>query len=75
VNFLKFKTYPKKRKTLAFKGGDLSFCGELSLSFFFSASTVAAYVFIAPTCKTTIISLEPCALNADFQHSIPRFNF
>jgi hypothetical protein len=22
----------------------------------------------------TIISLEPCALNADFQHFIPRFN-
>jgi len=24
--------------------------------------------------KATIISLEPCALNANFQHSIPRFN-
>jgi hypothetical protein len=44
------------------------------LSFFCSASTVAAYVFTAPTCKTTINGLEPCALNADFQHSIPRFN-
>ncbi len=43
------------------------------LSFFFSASTVAAYIFTAPTCKA-IISLEPCALNADFQHFIPRFN-
>jgi hypothetical protein len=44
------------------------------LSFFCSASTVAAYIFIAPTCKATIISLEPCALNADFQYFIPRFN-
>jgi hypothetical protein len=23
--------------------------------------------FTAPTCTTTIITLEPCALNADFQ--------
>jgi hypothetical protein len=44
------------------------------LSFFFSASIVAAYIFNAPTCKVSIISLEPCALNADFQHFIPRFN-
>jgi hypothetical protein len=35
---------------------------------------VAAYIFTAPTCKATIINLEPCALNADFQHFIPRFN-
>ncbi len=27
-----------------------------------------------PTCKATIISLEHCALNADFQHFIPRYN-
>jgi len=26
------------------------------------------------TSKATIISLEPCALNADFQHFIPRFS-
>jgi hypothetical protein len=25
----------------------------------------------APTCRAPIISLEPCALNADFQHFIP----
>ncbi len=31
-------------------------------------------IFIAPTCKTTIISVELCALNADFQHFIPKFN-
>ncbi len=35
--------------------------------FCFSASIVAAYIFTAPTCKATIISLESCALNADFQ--------
>jgi hypothetical protein len=27
---------------------------------------VAAYIFTAPTCKATIINLEPWALNADF---------
>jgi hypothetical protein len=30
--------------------------------------------FTAPSCKATIISLEPCTLNADFQHFIPRSN-
>ncbi len=34
--------------------------------FFLSASTTATYIFTAPTCTTTIISLEPCALNAEF---------
>jgi hypothetical protein len=40
---------------------------------FLSASTVAAYIFTAPTCKATIVSLKPCALNADFKHFILRF--
>jgi hypothetical protein len=45
-----------------------------SLSFFLSASTPATYLFTAaPNCTTTIISLEPCALNAEYQHSILRF--
>ncbi len=44
------------------------------LSFSLSAFTVATYVFTAPTCATTIITLEPCALNAEFQHFILRFN-
>ncbi len=39
-----------------------------------SAYTAATYIFIAPTCRTNIISLEPYALNAEFQHFIPRFN-
>ncbi len=43
------------------------------LSFFLSASTAATYIFTAPTCTTTIITLEPCALNAKFQHFILRF--
>jgi hypothetical protein len=30
-----------------------------SLSFFLSASTAAAYIFTAPNCTTTIISLGP----------------
>jgi len=78
VKFKKIKTYPKKKKNIGIQGwGDLSFCGELSftLSFLFPyASYVAAYIFTAPTCKGTIISLEPCTLNAAFQHFIPRFN-
>jgi len=44
-------------------GGKLSFI----LSFLFlTASTAAAYIFTAPACTTTIISLQPCALNAEF---------
>jgi hypothetical protein len=42
--------------------------------FFFSASIVATYNFTTTTCTTIIISLEPCALNARFQHFIPKFN-
>jgi hypothetical protein len=44
------------------------------LSSFLSASTAATYSFITLTCTTTIISLEPCALNAEFQQCILRFN-
>jgi hypothetical protein len=44
------------------------------LSFILSASTAATNIFTAPTCTTTIITLEPCALNAEFQHFILRFN-
>jgi hypothetical protein len=45
------------------------------LSFFFlSASTVATYISTTPKSRTTIITLEPCALNAEFQHFILRLN-
>jgi len=44
------------------------------LSFFLSASAAATYIFTAPTCTTTIIILELCALNAEFQHFIPIFD-
>ncbi len=68
----------KKIKKLGFKGGRTSVFVvnwvSPCLSFFFGASTVAAHIFTAPTCKDTIIRLEPCALNADFQRFIPRFN-
>ncbi len=33
--------------------------------------TAATYIFTAPTCTTNIITLEACALNAEFQHFIP----
>jgi hypothetical protein len=29
---------------------------------------------IAPACTTTLITLEPCALNAEFRHFVLRFN-
>jgi hypothetical protein len=43
------------------------------LSFFLSDSTAPTYIFIAPTCATTRITLEPCVWNAEFQHFILRF--
>jgi hypothetical protein len=49
-------------------GGKLSFI--LSL-LFLSASTAATDIFTAPTCT---ITLEPCAINAEFQHFILRVN-
>jgi hypothetical protein len=44
------------------------------LSFSPSASSAATYIFSAPTCTTTIITLKPRALDAEFQHFILRFN-
>jgi hypothetical protein len=53
-----------------FGGNWVSSC----LSFFLSASSAARYIFTSPSCTTTIISLDPCALNIKFQHFILRFN-
>ncbi len=36
------------------------------LSSFLSASTAVTYIFTTPNCTTTIVSLEPCALNAEY---------
>ncbi len=59
VKFKEIKTYPKKKKNISIQGwGDLNFCDELSFTlffFFFSASTIAAYIFTALACKATII--------------------
>jgi hypothetical protein len=44
------------------------------LPFFLSAFTAATYIFTSLNCTTTIISLRPRALNAEFQHFILRFN-
>jgi hypothetical protein len=54
----------------------VDFDGFLSLlSFFFlSVSTAATYIFTAPICTATIILLEPCALNAEFQQFIMSYN-
>ncbi len=54
-------------------GGKLSFI----LCFLFPDRlhcTAATYIFTAPTCTTTIITLKPCSLNAEFQYFIARFN-
>jgi hypothetical protein len=60
-----------KKKNISIQGwGDLSFCGELgfTLSLLFLSASITV-----TTCRATI-SLEPCALNGDFQHFIPRSN-
>jgi hypothetical protein len=56
------------KKTINF-GSELSFV----LSFM-SATTAATHIFTAPYCTTTIISLEPCALNAEVQHFMLRWS-
>jgi hypothetical protein len=39
-----------------------------------SAFTATTYIFSAPICTTAIITVEPCALNAEFHHFTLRFN-
>jgi len=39
-----------------------------------SAPPLVRHIFSLPSCPTTIITLEPWALNAEFQHLILRFN-
>ncbi len=51
---------------LTFEGYNIIFA-----SVFLSTSTTC--IFTTPICTTTIITLEPCALNAEFQHFILRF--
>jgi hypothetical protein len=63
----------RKPSLLVFK--TINFCGKLSfvlsfLSFCLSASTAGTCIFTDHTCTTTIVSLEPCALNAEFQHFV-----
>jgi hypothetical protein len=41
---------------------------------FLSASIATTYIFTALNCTITIISLDSCALNAEFHHFILRFN-
>jgi len=59
------------QKTINF-GGKLSFI--LSFLFLECLHCTATFIFSAPTCTTTIITLEPCALNAEFQNFILGFN-
>jgi len=62
----------QKKRNINIQGlGDLNFCGELNftLSLLFLSASITI-----PTCKANIISLEPCALNVDFQHFIPISN-
>jgi hypothetical protein len=60
------------QKTINF-GGKLSFTHPV-FPFFLSASTADTHIFTDPNYTTTIISLNLCALNAEFQHFILRFN-
>ncbi len=39
------------------------------ISFFLDACTTITYIFTAPTCTSTIIILEPCALSVEFHIS------
>jgi hypothetical protein len=50
-------------------GGKLSFIPS-----FLSAFTPTIYTFTAHTCTTIIVTLEPCALNVEFEDFIERFN-
>jgi hypothetical protein len=52
-------------------GGKLSFIP----SYFFSQRLhYTTYIFTVPICTITLISLKPCALIAEFQHFILKFN-
>jgi hypothetical protein len=50
-----------------------NFGGKLSFILSSLSPERLHYIFTALTCTTTIITLEHCALNAEFQHVIPRF--
>jgi hypothetical protein len=52
----------------------ISSCFDPSFLFSWAPSLLLHIFFNAPTCTTTTITLEPCALNAEFQHVRPRFN-
>ncbi len=70
-NFTKRKIWRPKLVFSTKFGGKLSFIP----SFLFpERPTIAAYIFTAPTCTTTIITLIYCALNAKFKHFVLRFN-
>ncbi len=56
-------------KTINF-GGKLGFI----LSFLFPERLHCCYIYFHSTCTTTIISLETCALNAEFEHFVLKFN-
>jgi hypothetical protein len=43
------------------------------LFFFLSAFTAAMYIFTAPSCTTTTITLKLCAINVEFQYFTLRF--
>ncbi len=82
INRVRFKRNLQKstleRKTMKPKnpwGADTSgvFWVSPCLSFLLSSSTATTYIFTAPTCAATIILLEPCALNVEFQYFILSF--
>jgi hypothetical protein len=84
INRVRLKRNLNQKKNINIQQGreeairkTINFCDKIvspCLPFFPSASPATTYIFIAPTCTTTIITLEPYALNVKFQHFIPRFN-
>ncbi len=63
-----------QRFTINFLWQQYKLSSLLTLSFFLSVSTAVTYIFTAPTCTTMIVTLEPCALNDEFQRLILKFN-
>jgi len=76
IHRVRFLKKPAKKYISIQQGVKLRWFPEFHpcLSFFLSASTAATKIFTAPTCTATIIPLELCALNAEIQHFILRFN-
>jgi len=80
-NFYFFKKWPKqnkkKKKRQSSENHQFWRWTEFYPVFLFPERLLGTYIFSAPTfttTTTTIICLEPCALDAEFHHFILRYN-